>query len=84
MTWQWILTPAAEKQLDRLDPNLRDRITRRLDDVADTIQDPGIRKLQGGKGFRLRVGDYRVVFEIDWEKQTIIVTRIGDRKDVYR
>ena len=84
MTWQWILTPAAEKQLDRLDANLRDRITRRLDDITENIQDPGIRKLQGGQGFRLRVGDYRVVFQIDWGKQTIVVTRIGDRKDVYR
>lgn len=84
MTWQWLLTPAAEKQLDRLDPNLRDRITRRLDDVAENIQDPGIRKLQGGQGFRLRVGDYRVVFQIDWGNQKIVVTRIGDRKDVYR
>jgi mRNA interferase RelE/StbE len=84
MMWRWIITSAAERQLDRLDPALRNRITRRLDDITEDIGDPGIRKLHGDQGFRLRVGNFRVIFRVDWETQTIVVTRIGDRKDVYR
>lgn len=40
MKWQWILTFAAEKQFDRFDPELRDRITGRLDDLAENVRDP--------------------------------------------
>ncbi|MGH2614791.1 MAG: type II toxin-antitoxin system RelE family toxin [Thermomicrobiales bacterium] len=84
MKWQWILTPAAEKQLDRLDPDLRDRVIRRLDVISEDIRHPSIRKLQGGESYRLRIGDHRVIFQIDGGNQTIVVTKIGDRKDVYR
>jgi mRNA interferase RelE/StbE len=84
MTWRWILTAAAEKQLDRLDPDLRDRVIRRLDAISEDIRHPSIRKLEGGLGYRLRLGDFRVIFQIDSKNQTIVVTKIGDRKDVYR
>lgn len=75
---------SAERDLERLSALLFDRITARLTALADDPRPPGSEKLVGLEAYRLRVGDYRVVYEVDDSARVIILTRVRHRREVYR
>jgi len=75
---------SAERDLDRLSKMLFDRISARLVALAEEPRPPGAEKLAGLEAFRLRVGDYRVVYEVDDSVRAVIVTRVRHRREVYR
>jgi len=75
---------SAERDLDRLSKMLFDRISARLVALAEEPRPPGAEKLAGLEAFRLRVGDYRVVYEVDDSVRLVIVTRVRHRREVYR
>ncbi|TME25267.1 MAG: type II toxin-antitoxin system RelE/ParE family toxin [Chloroflexi bacterium] len=75
---------SAERDLDRLSKMLFDRISARLVALAEEPRPPGAEKLAGLEAFRLRVGDYRVVYEVDDSARAVIVTRVRHRREVYR
>lgn len=75
---------SAERDLDRLSTMLFDRISARLIALADDPHPPGAEKLAGLEAFRIRVGDYRVVYEVDDSARVVVVTRIRHRREVYR
>ncbi len=79
------LTASAEKELRRLPARLVTRIFRRLDALAYNPRPHNCKKLVGGdKQWRIRVGEYRIVYEIDDYSKAIDVTRIAHRREVYR
>jgi mRNA interferase RelE/StbE len=78
------LATSAEKELDRLPKKVIARIMPRLEHLALTPRPPGCKKLKGGdKEWRIRVGDYRIVYVVDDEAKTVDVTRIAHRSEVY-
>ncbi len=78
------LTSSAAKELKRLSGQLIARIVPRLENLGSNPRPPGCKKLKGGdKEWRVRVGDYRVVYTIDDQKLLVEVTRIRHRRDVY-
>lgn len=78
------LTSSAAKELKKLSGQLVARIVPRLEDLASNPRPPGCKKLQGGnREWRIRVGDYRVVYTIDDATLLVEVTRIRHRSDVY-
>ena len=78
------LTRSAEKELHGLPTKMVARIMPRLERLVSTPRPPGCKKLRGGdKEWRIRVGDYRIVYVIDDTAKTIDVTRIAHRRDVY-
>ncbi len=78
------LTSSAEKELKRLATQLIARIISRLETLASNPRPPGCKKLQGGdREWRIRVGDYRVVYTIDNTKLLVEVTRIRHRREAY-
>lgn len=78
------LSASAEKELQGLPSKMIARIMSRLEHLASTPRPPGCRKLKGGdKEWRIRVGDYRIVYEIDDAARTVDVTRIAHRREVY-
>ena len=78
------LTSSAEKELNKLPNPLIARIAPRLENLAVNPRPPGCRKLRGGdKEWRIRVGDYRVVYTIDDTLLLVEVTRIRHRSEVY-
>lgn len=78
------LTSSAEKELQGLPAKMVARIVPRLEALAETPRPPGCKKLKGGdKEWRIRVGDYRAVYEIDDAAKTVDVTRIAHRREVY-
>jgi mRNA interferase RelE/StbE len=78
------LAAGAEKELFGLPQNVIARMVPRLERLAATPRPPGCKKLVGGHNeWRIRVGDYRVVYEIDDKSRTVEVTRIAHRREVY-
>jgi mRNA interferase RelE/StbE len=78
------LTASAEKELGALPSRVIARLVERLEMLAATPRPLGCKKLKGGdREWRIRVGDYRAVYEIDDAARTVDVTRIAHRRDVY-
>lgn len=76
--------PSAKKELERLSHQVIARITRRLEALASNPRPPGCKKLKGGdKEWRIRVGDYRVVYTIDDQELLVQATRVRHRSEVY-
>jgi len=79
------LAPAAERQLDKLPNEARDRIARALAKLGQTPRPPGCRKMAGPEGFhRIRIGDYRAIYQIRDAVLVVLVVKIGHRREVYR
>jgi mRNA interferase RelE/StbE len=80
-----VLTSSAEKELKKLSGQLIARIVPRVENLASNPRPPGCEKLQGGdREWRIRVGDYRVVYTIDHAKLLVEATRIRHRSEVYQ
>jgi mRNA interferase RelE/StbE len=78
------LASSAEKELHRLPGKIIARIMPRLEKLQSAPRPPGCKKLKGGENeWRIRVGDYRIIYVIDDTAKTIDVTRIAHRSDVY-
>lgn len=76
-------TRSSEKELSKLDKKLAKRIFQKLKLLVDHPDKVKTEKLTGVSAYRLRVGDYRVVYVIEGG-ETIVVIRIRHRKEVYR
>ena len=62
----------------------RQRIVRRIAALADDPRPPGCEKLSGSEHYRVRQGQYRLIYEVQDKKLIIVVIKVGDRKDVYK
>lgn len=77
--------PAAQQALSRLSERNRRLIVGKIDDLALTPRPRGVEKLEGPDGlYRIRSGDYRVIYQIEDERLVVLVVTIGHRGDVYR
>jgi mRNA interferase RelE/StbE len=89
MAWKLEFDPAAEHELDKLDPQVARRILSFLHDRVAVLDDPRSigETLKGsrlGEFWKYRVGDYRIVASIEYGALRILVVRIGNRREVYR
>jgi mRNA interferase RelE/StbE len=77
---------SADRALEKLPLRDRERVEQRIDALADDPRPPQCTRLVGTnpKAYRLRQGDYRVVYEVDDEALEVTVTRVAHRRDVYR
>ena len=74
----------ALKQLKKLEKSVQQRILTALERLRIRPESCGIKKLVGMPGFRLRVGDYRIIFDFEKEKLLILVLHLGHRRNIYR
>ena len=72
----------ASKKLYKLEPIISRRIVKKVGELKENPYTKDIIKLKGEEGFRLRVGDYRVIFMI--EKDNIFILKVGHRKNIYK
>jgi mRNA interferase RelE/StbE len=80
-----LLQPHAVKTLAKLPKNVQARLKSAIVELGATPRPPRAKKLQGERDtWRIRVGEYRVVYVPDDARRTVIVTVIGHRRDVYR
>ena len=75
---------SAQRELDRLDEALFERIDRKIVALAENPRPSGCRKLKAfADQWRMRVGDWRVIYTIDDAKAVVNITRVAHRKEVY-
>ena len=84
MTYEVRLAPAAVRQLRKLDPPGRRRVQAAIDLLAEDPRPPGARQLVGGAGeWRVRTGDFRIIYDIRNEELVVLVVEAGHRRDVH-
>ena len=76
---------SAAKALRNIPKSDQKRISDRIDSLSENLPDPAITKMKGDNPFhRIRVGEYRIIYEIQGDLLTIMVLKIAHRKEVYR
>ena len=84
MAYEIRFKPSAAKDLARLPRDAQRRIAPAIDGLAANARPPGAEKLAGEDAWRIRVGDYRIVYEIEDRVLVILVLHVGNRREVYR
>ena len=84
MTYKPLILRRAQKERSELPESAYGRVKLAIQKLADDPRARGSRKLSGRDGWRIRVGEYRVIYEIDNSNRSITVLHIGHRRDVYR
>lgn len=82
MTYQIFFTDKASKQLKKLQKKDQEKIIKSLERIR-IRPEAHVTKLVGDPGYKLRVGNYRVILDIEKEKLIILVLVIGHRKNIY-
>ncbi len=78
-------TPKAERQLAKLPRAAQERIAARIDTLATDPRPHGVEKLKGAEDiYRLRAGEYRVLYHLADDVLLVLVIRVGHRREVYR
>jgi mRNA interferase RelE/StbE len=77
------LSKTAQKQLDRLSDNIAKPILNAIALLSDNPRPPGYKKLKGRNGYRIRQGNYRIIYDVFDNILTVDVITIAHRKDVY-
>ena len=84
MSYDVRLAPAAVRQLRKLEPAGRRRVQAAIDLLAAEPRPPSARQLVGGAGeWRVRTGDFRIIYEIHEQQLLVLVIKVGQRRDVY-
>jgi mRNA interferase RelE/StbE len=84
LPFQIQLTKGAQKELRRLPRNVLERVDRAILALADDPRPHGARKLTGSENtYRVRVGSYRILYEVEDQAVLVLVVRIRDRKNAY-
>ena len=85
MTYSIALAPPAARQLRKFDPQVRRRIQAAHELLATEPRPPAATRLVGGSGeWRVRTGDYRIIYEIEDDRLLILVLRVGHRREIYQ
>ena len=81
------ITSVARRQIRRLSRSVQDRIISRLYALADDPRPPGVIKMKGRRRsdeYRIRVGNYRVIYQINDDMLVVLIVRVANRREAYR
>jgi mRNA interferase RelE/StbE len=82
--YQLVIDRYAEKQLAKIPPPDFNRIVKAINELSNNPRPAGCKKLTGRPGYRIRVGNYRVIYLIEDKILKVFIIEIGNRKDIYR
>jgi mRNA interferase RelE/StbE len=74
----------AQRELLEFSKGIIQRIASVIDDMEENPRPPGAKKLKGQEGYRIRQGDYRLLYAIDDKEHIVRIYRIGHRREIYR
>lgn len=83
MPFQVEFSQLAADNFEKLAEDIQDRLARNLRQVAERPR-RFLTRLRGVDAFKIRVGDYRILVDVDWKRQTIYVLTLGHRRTMYR
>jgi mRNA interferase RelE/StbE len=84
VTCRVTLAPSAARQLRKFDPDVRRRLQAAIELLAIDPRPPAATRLVGGSGeWRVRTGNYRIVYEINDNELVVLVLRMGHRREIY-
>ncbi len=84
MSYAILIFRGAQKTLAKLPKQDYQRVCAAIKDLAQTPRPRGYKKLTGRSAWRIRVGVYRIIYEISDRQQTVTIVDIGHRRDIYR
>jgi mRNA interferase RelE/StbE len=84
MAYRVFITPSADRVIAKLPQDVRRRVADRIAALAENPRPPGSVKLTGEDTYRIRVGDYRILYSIHDDQLIVMVIDVGHRGDVYR
>jgi mRNA interferase RelE/StbE len=83
LVYNIVLSKQAQKTLDKFSDNIAEPILNAIEGLAQNPRPYGFKKLKGRDGFRIRVGNYRVIYDIYDTELVIDIIALGHRKDIY-
>lgn len=83
-SYDLVVKKSAERELRALPKHDLRRVTKRLQELSHNPRPPGCEKLSGHDEYRIRQGDYRIVYAIDDAAHIVTLVKIGHRREVYR
>ena len=84
MVYRLEVSHTAHRQIRRLPTQTQERVNKTIARLAENPRLPGVKKLTAREGYRVRVGDYRILYQIDDDAKLVIIYRVMARGDVYR
>ncbi|MFH1672122.1 MAG: type II toxin-antitoxin system RelE/ParE family toxin [Pseudomonadota bacterium] len=84
MKYKLLIERAAQKELSKIPHREQDRIITAIQNLTDNPRPSNVKKLIGRDAWRMRIGNYRVIYEIHNDTLIVLVVHIGHRKDIYR
>jgi mRNA interferase RelE/StbE len=84
VTYSIFILPRAQRELSSLPQTVYEKVKLAIGQLAETPRPQGGLKLRGREGWRIRVGDYRIIYDVEDDKRKVVVLQIGHRRDVYR
>ena len=82
--YKLLIKPSAAKELEAIPQRDRLRIVRKIQALSQNPRPPGCDKLSAEEKYRVRQGWYRIVYSVDDRDQTVLVVKVGHRREVYR
>jgi len=83
MVYEVLLSDKAKSQLKKLEKNIQERILATLERIR-IRPESYVEKIVGDPGYKLRVGDYRLILDIEQNKLLILVLKVGHRRNIYK
>ena len=84
MRYSIVVTASAKRQIAKLSPPIRRRIAAKIDSLAENPRPPDVKTLVGDEGYRVRVGDWRIIYDSRDREVVVLVLRVGHRREIYR
>ena len=83
MKYKVRIVHTAEREMDNLPAVIHTRISRRILSLEDDPRPKGVKKLSGREEYRLRVGDYRILYTVDDKDTIVIICAVSHRREAY-
>lgn len=77
-------TSASQKQVQKLPSNIQNRIIQKIQDISASPRLSGYKKLTGREGYRVRTGDYRIIYLINDDELVVLIIDVDHRKQIYK
>ena len=83
-SYKIVIKRSAAKEIERIPKSHRKRIVSKIQELSKEPRPLGVKKLSGEEKYRIRQGDYRILYKVEDSIITVTVVKVGNRKDVYR